>query len=290
MTPVHIGVEQPASTADRRSRSDTRTPLPPPRGSVLTAIVLIVAAMVFSGPWGPAAAQEEPSATRPDSNTSILTGRVVSAMARAPIPSARVRIDSVRRGAITDSLGHFTIADLPPGPTQVSVSHPAIEDKSVPLELRPDAVTKVTLLLSKTILRLKGIEVTVERKEFSGKLSGFEERREQGLGHFITPEQIEERDPRRASDLLRNVPGVRVSSRGLGGAVIEMARKSRSCYPALYVDGVPVPKGQIDELNVADVLAVEVYKGASETPIQYSRNAANCGVILVWIRPGPDSN
>lgn len=276
----------PSHMSRRLSRSTSATcrSEPPVRVSGGRSLPIAVALAAALSLWGSGSAHAQQDTT--DTATAALQGRVVSAMTGGPLSDATVRIEAARRGAITDSAGRFRIEGLPPGQALVSVRHPGFEEKTVPIELQAGTVTDATLLLSETVLRVEEIDVTVERPARYDKLEGFEKRRRIGLGHFIGPEEIDSKDPERPSDLLREVPGVRVSPASYGTSTVEIVRRSPACRPALYFDGVEVPGAKIDDLNPLDILALEVYRGSSEIPVAYSRTAGRCGVILVWTRTG----
>ncbi len=155
---------------------------------------------------------------------------------------------------------------------------------------------------------------------------GFYERQKTDFGHFITRDEIERRAPRRVTDLLSAVPGVRLipssgglsrSSVGLRGSILS---QGGPCHPRVFVDGLLVILGdarvrgtdvygfpeQETEANAAadpaerseialddfvepnDVEAVEVYRRASEVPVQFGgmSTATQCGVIVIWTRRG----
>ncbi len=219
---------------------------------------------------------------------ATLTGQVVSAMTGGPLESARVVLTSTGRGAFTDATGQFTIADVPAGRDTVQVGLIGFAEESVPLELRGGHVTRVTLMLSETVLRVEDITVEVQGRREIGKLSGFYDRRNTGMGHYIGPEEIEDRNAQHTSDYLRGVPGVQVGAYRFGRAEVRITRARLDCNPVYYLDGVLNRGLHPDDLNHDDVLAIEVYRGASETPMQYSLTGASCGTILIWTREGRD--
>ena len=63
-----------------------------------------------------------------------------------------------------------------------------------------------------------------------------------------------------------------------------------SLYPRVYVDGLSMGSEPSQMASVfgmllpSQLLAVEVYMGASEIPLQYGGTDAPCGVILIWTR------
>lgn len=232
----------------------------------------------------PASAQgQEQDRARRDT-TATLTGRVVSAMTGGPLPDARVVLKGAGLGAFTDSTGQFRIPNVPPGSDTVQVSMVGFAEEQLPIDLRPAATTTVTLLLSETVLRMEEISVTVER-ERSGKLAGFERRRKRGFGHFLTPEEIEEKNVQHTSDLLRGVPGIRVGAYRLGRTPVQVVRRGEPCEPRYWVDGVSKSSFNIDDLNRDDVMAMEIYRGPAETPARFGASAG-CGIIVIWTQEG----
>lgn len=251
-----------------------RRPAPAPLAGLLLLGSLIA---------GPAAGQA------PDSSTATLTGRVVSGMTGGALADARVLLKRSGRGSFTDSSGRFTIRDTPAGQDTLQVSLIGFAEEEVPLSLQPERTTRVTLMLSETVLRVEDITVEVPPSERDiGKLGGFWDRQKRGLGAFITPEEIEEANPQRASDLLRRVPGVRVGAYQFGRAPVTISRSSRGCAPTYWVDGVRRQDMHIDDMNRDDLLAIEVYRGASETPARFKFGGRSCGTILIWTREGGD--
>jgi outer membrane receptor for ferrienterochelin and colicin len=128
--------------------------------------------------------------------------------------------------------------------------------------------------------------VEVRRRYVPSFMEGFEQRRKLRSGSFFTREDIETRSPMYFSDLLRMVPGARVSPSARYGQMVTLRG---GCRPQLWVDGIRTvtPVGMDDILPPMDVEAVEVYHGV-QTPAEFGGDP--CGAIVVWTRrgePGP---
>lgn len=255
----------------------------PPEAGRFVALALAGGLIALAA--APAPAQEE---ARPDTATATLAGQVVSAMTGGPLENARVVLESSGRGAVTDSTGEFVIPDAPAGTDTVRVSLIGFAEEQVPLTLKADRTTRVTLLLSETVLKVEDITVEVEQPARSAKLRGFEKRRKTGHGHYIGPEEIEQRNAQRSSDYLRAVPGVSVGASRLGRAEIRVTRNpvGKQCDPVVWLDGVPYPDYHIDQLNRDDIMAIEIYRGPSETPPRFDFQGEGCGTIVVWTQEG----
>lgn len=242
--------------------------------------------LAFLLPPGPASAQEDAGA---GPSPAALTGTVASALDGKPVAGAAVLHAGTGLRSVTDSSGSFTLDSLPPGRATIRVSSIGLGSNQVTVPLRENTLTSVVLLFSPRVLQLEELRVTV-RKERSPKLRSFERRRAQGIGYFITPSEIERADARRPSDLLRRVPGVTVGAEGMGRTRIRFGRGDLGggldCPPLIYLDGIHTPGLSFDDLNVEDLMALELYRGASEIPAQFRRQASYCGVIVVWTRDG----
>jgi hypothetical protein len=156
---------------------------------------------------------------------------------------------------------------------------------SVDFFLRPDPIPLDSL----------AVEAERQRIERHLELQGYYDRKGEGFGHFIAPEEIERREVRDFHRLFQRVP-VRVEG-GLRGTVLHVTgRCPLHSYPTVFVDGARVDfgwgryegGGLEDVVGVSDVSAIEVYTGPASTPLQWSGTKLEdtCGTIVIWTRGG----
>ncbi|MDQ6828909.1 MAG: Plug and carboxypeptidase regulatory-like domain-containing protein [Gemmatimonadota bacterium] len=128
-------------------------------------------------------------------------------------------------------------------------------------------------------------------------LRGFEERRRLGLGTYFDRAEIDARGIARLGDLLREIPGLHLSSLNTRQAPRQTRSSDfRACAPVLFLDGARVTRstdpqsvlnGFMQGLSGNNLEAVEVYLGRSDSPGEFADPDARCGVIVVWSRkPG----
>jgi hypothetical protein len=143
---------------------------------------------------------------------------------------------------------------------------------------------------------LDPIVVEAERTEFHLRAAGFYQRKDRGMGTFITREDIEDIRPHDVSGLLA-WGALNVYLRpGPGGYLIPAFPAGRSstkansvgfCYPMYFLDGIPNME-IVDEggflIHPTQIAAVEVYATRAETPAQFRDPRASCGTILIWSR------
>ena len=243
----------------------------------LAALALGFASLAAAGE---AAAQAEDS-------LSSLRGPVLSRSRAEPVEQAFVLLLVNGKGALTDDEGRFVIQDVRPILDTVQIRYFGLEPTTTTIQLESGRITDVVFLLSQSVLEVAELKVEI-RRTMSGKMRGFEERRRKGFGYFITPEQIERRQPQRSSDMLRGVPGVTVgASQALGPAPVYFRGGSLSgrCEPKLYLDGQPMVQMAFDDITAGDLMAIEIYKGASEMPAQWA-TGGSCGLLVVWTKDG----
>lgn len=159
----------------------------------------------------------------------------------------------------------------------------------------PDRSELADTVVAVDPVRLPPLTVEASRAGKAGKTRGFERRRRlHPAGVFVGRAEIERRDPRLLSNLLRGVAGVTPSrSAGeVGRQRIRMDRTlrrpaQRPCRVRYFVDGQPLPKDggfRIDALDPDDVEGIEVYRGVSEVPLRFQRREDRCGVVVIWTR------
>ncbi|HEY6218462.1 MAG TPA: hypothetical protein VIV65_00310, partial [Gemmatimonadaceae bacterium] len=147
---------------------------------------------------------------------------------------------------------------------------------------------------------------TKDRKTdyISPALRGFEDRRREGFGHFLSEAELRKMDNRRVADVIMRFPGVAILRGGTSDPGKVYAGSSRKpvspskvtgpCYAAVYVDGVErkdmaLVRGQLrqtppnlNDINIDQLAAIEYYGGEATAPQGFHQNG--CGLLLLWTR------
>jgi TonB family protein len=216
---------------------------------------------------------------------TVVAGIVVDSLG-VPIASARVTVEGTPLYATTDGAGRFRLTDVDVGHRDLVVRRIGFRAASVPLELGASGARQLMITLSVVPEVLAPVEVTERREVYDARLYGFESRAaKRRSGHFITRERIERTHSKRLSDLLRQVPTVRIAMvRGLGTMAYI---RGANCPPLVYIDGSPASAGplDLDLIDLSSVEGIEVYGGFSAPPEFSNVRADRCGVIAIWSRP-----
>lgn len=204
----------------------------------------------------------------------------------SPVSSALVTAARVQ--TVSDTAGHFAIDGLPAGMVTLSVRRLGFEPGQVSVDLvagRRDSVL-VTLVALPQVL--PGVTSAADAR-LRILLADFYRHRESGHGRFLDRAQISETRASILSDVLRRLPGVRISPDRGGRNVIRMGRSARNCPPDFWIDNVRAPFLNVDDIPITDIQALEVYSGPGGLPPEYNNRFGNpaCGAIVIWTRvPG----
>jgi len=243
-----------------------------------------------------------------DTGIQGVQGTVVDPESGQPIPNAEVSLQQDLGGLLlncfTDESGSFTFRTPSPGEYVVSVGalgFSRLEREEV--RVLPGEITVLDVQLPPNVLAMEPLIVSAERRVGKLEVQGFYDRQQKGLdtGIFLPPEVLEERQPRRLSDLFFELPGTRVIETVVGGRGVYFRSGERfgqdTCWPMVFVDRHLVSTGgfisaggqptAVDDLVPAfDVSAVEVYRGAAEIPPEFNGPNGGCGVIVIWTKTG----
>jgi hypothetical protein len=259
----------------------------PTYGRLLSDIIMLV--IVSSGV---ARAQDtlRVRGTSEDASSTGITGTVTATQTGEPVMGVQVLVKGTRRWAVTDQDGSFQLERLQPGSTTVEFRHSGRAPLNYELTLEPNQVVDLAVKIDTRTVALPKIVVQAEESRAATKLGQFYDRAKRGHGYFITRKDIDDRQPRVLSDMLRRVPGLRVDC-SAGGCVVtsfeQTQNMSGGCPLQLFLDGAPY-SGEIDQLTPAQVEGIEVYRSSSSAiPPQFNTGNSMCGVIAIWSRvPG----
>ncbi len=236
-----------------------------------------------------------------------IMGQVVDERSETGIPGAEVEFLDESRGVrartVTDDEGYFALHRLPPGSFRLRVRQLGYMETTTPAWwVQTGEVLSVIVRLQPDAILLAPLEVTgLSRPLHVPALEGFYRRLESSVGGiYFTREEIEARNPARITDLLVDVPGVRLQQAPSPGPgqlmVVSFARTLRGrgggdCPVQVFVDGVLASRGRgpvpLDELASPYALeGMEVYRGLSSLPAEFLTPDARCGVVVLWTRRG----
>jgi carboxypeptidase family protein len=212
------------------------------------------------------------------------------------LSAATVSIVGTTTEVTTDERGHFRISGIPSGRVMLMIRRIGFVSLPSVLEVVAGDTLRSSFALERVVPQLD--TVTVAARIPDSPLKEFEERRRQGVGQFMTREQIEKLHFLETATYLLTF----TSTQSNGRILLNLRdRPLRDCPFQFFIDGVLVrtPDLIADLPRPSELAGIEVYSGAATIPIQYKplgdgastgsslNGGASCGVVLLWTRRGP---
>jgi len=231
---------------------------------------------------------------------SAVAGIVTDDTARAPLAGVEIVVESARRRIITGASGTYFIDSLSPGIHVVLFRKVGYRPVRMRAILSAGDTLRRPVMLSLAPVELPPIEVTASSAPPG--MEAYAARKAAGSGHFIGSDVLRRSENRRVSEILVTVSGVKPVYQRRSGRSISVMVSSRgsanistakACPMAIWYDGVKIfePNAvgnreppDINSYVVNGLEAIEVYRGAAETPAALSGTGASCGTIVLWSR------
>ena len=219
-------------------------------------------------------------------STGSLKG-VVTDVEDVPVFGAVVEIGAPSLRARTNERGEFLLTGVPAGTVDIRVRRlgfsPVVKTTQVASGSPGDPVHVILPALPVTV---RPVVVEATRVEYSGRLAGYYERlQRRSTGTFISREAIDRANTNTLSRLLAATPGVSALRLRVGGGV---RMRGRSCRPLVWLDGTPLPAGEVDldAFPLSSLHGIEVYLGSTNAPSGFTalNGQSSCGTILLWSR------
>jgi carboxypeptidase family protein len=219
--------------------------------------------------------------------SGAIRGQVVDQQSRAPVSGAIVNLIGTHLRASTDTAGRFRQPSLGAGTYILEVRAIGYGVTSWVVRLAEGEVVDYVFELTPRGVDLNAVEVEGQPGYFQRRMQEFEERRRAGRGIFITESQITASHAATMVDLLRGVPGVRLSCRS-GVCTAQMTRSAHGvCTADWVIDGMPATISATPHLPAIGIVAIEIYRSPSEAPAEFLKADSDCGVIAIWTKSGP---
>lgn len=242
--------------------------------------------------------------------THTLHVAVLDSASGKPVGNVTIRLRHAGMVATTSDAGTATFHLPPTGFETIEVRRLGYAPLATTITLGRSARTEVVFELQPIVQVLPTVEVTEMEQHRFLVARGFYDRKSRLRGAFLGPKEISALHPSKMSDIMRRVPGAKITRNSSGGSRLRL-RSVQDCPPHIYVDGarfiiepetvtrgifegtVPrrargramAPGYGIDELSADMIAAVEAYTSAAQVPPEYNMTGSVCGVVLIWTGP-----
>jgi hypothetical protein len=221
---------------------------------------------------------------------SSLTGVVREDSTNQPIAGVELVIGALDRRTVSDSVGQFRFDGLATGVHFILVRKIGYRPVQLRAILAMDDTLDAVVTLRPAAVELAPLEVTVSA--IPPGMEAYEARRRSGAGYFIEPKTLRQSEHRQLADIFRSVRGVTLRF-ARGNRTILVNNRSR-CPMQIYLDGIKIyePRSgpgattppDINQFTVAQLEAIEIYRGPAEAPPEFSGTGGACGTVVLWSR------
>ncbi|MFI5279978.1 MAG: carboxypeptidase regulatory-like domain-containing protein [Gemmatimonadales bacterium] len=213
--------------------------------------------------------------------TAVVMGHILDEH-DVPRPSARVSVDEAAGEAFSDTDGRFALSGLPSGSQMLMVRMIGYSAVHVPVRLRGHDTAQVTIRL-RAVTVLDTMRITASSTQAQIDLEDLQLRQRQGLGYFLTEEQVRRRQSMRA--VVQGLPGMYIEGRSVFQFTVQTLVSGKPCPAAIYVDGLATTTDAIQSYRPDQLISVEWYPRGSQAPLKYQPMVnAECSVLLLWTR------
>lgn len=216
---------------------------------------------------------------------SGLIGRIFDEKTNQVLSDVLLFVDSTRHDVAISSQGRFVLSNLASGHHRVEIRAIGYRPHVLEVSLTDGQVLEREFAMVFTGDKLPELAVEARNSKLLPRFQDFERRRINGLGAYITRDEIASRGYMKIGEAVRSVKGVRVNCTEVD-CIIHMARAPTNCFPTYYVDG-RLARSFAESTPMNDVQGIEVYRGAAEMPGEFTGAGAMCGVIVIWTRAAP---
>lgn len=205
------------------------------------------------------------------------------------IAGAELTVEGTAVRGVTDERGEIRFTAVRGGPATVRIRRLGFRPTTLDVIVDQRVPATSIVMLAPIAQRLAPIVVR-GGTNYTGRMAGFYQRRDLGIGHFVSRERLEHDNPAQLTDVFRRLPGVQITSTRTIRNAIRFRGNGGACWPLVWLDGAPLPTAEfdLDFLSPTSVEGIEVYSGISQVPPQFmgARGLGSCGVIVVWSREG----
>ncbi|HEX5435558.1 MAG TPA: carboxypeptidase regulatory-like domain-containing protein [Gemmatimonadaceae bacterium] len=197
-------------------------------------------------------------------STGTLTLHILAHESARPLEGAYILVAPSEHG-ITDTTGHVRITGIPPGKRLVVIRRLGYKSEHIRIAFAPGKTVDGDVELLVQPVQLAGVTVRGRGQRGWLRESGFYNRRQTGLGTFLTRDEILSRahGAQALSDVLRGLPSVRLlPARGGSGYAVETTRGR--CYAQVFVDGILIAGDQSTRIRTQQLTSTQKAPNGSD--------------------------
>jgi TonB-dependent receptor len=219
--------------------------------------------------------------------SGLIKGTVIDVETQSPLPGARVTIDSLKRGDISDVNGAFLLGNVPAGTHQLTVSYLGYQLETLSITLAGRETREVTIqLISEALL---GEEVVITAQALGQTQAIQQQLSMDAIANVVSADRIQELPDVNAAEAIARLPGVAINRSGGEGQKV-VIRGLEPKFAAITINGVNLPSNSGTDRSVdLSLIAPELLDGIEvfKSPMPDMDAEALGGTVNLKLRKAP---
>ena len=219
--------------------------------------------------------------------SGLIRGTVRDGASETLLSGARVTIDSLRIGAITDVNGTFLLGNVPAGTHLLRITYLTYQDWEMRIVLAPREQREVVVDL--TPIDLRGEEVVITAQALGQTQAINEQLNLDAIANIVSADRIQELPDVNAAEAIARLPGVALNRSGGEGQKV-VIRGLEPKFAQITINGVSMPANDAGDRSVdLSLIAPELLDGIEvfKSPLPDMDAESVGGTVNLKLRRAP---
>jgi len=217
----------------------------------------------------------------------IIKGVVKDSQFESMLPGARVIIDSLKVGTITDVNGAFVLSNIPEGTHTLQVIYLTYEDIRLSVAIGPGEIKEVSVTMKP--IDIMGEEVVISAQALGQTQAINQQLNVDAIANIVSADRIQELPDVNAAEAIARLPGVALNRSGGEGQKV-VIRGLEPKFAAITINGVMLPSNSGTDRSVdLSLIAPELLDGIEvfKNPMPDMDAEAVGGTVNLRLRKAP---
>lgn len=219
--------------------------------------------------------------------TGFVKGTVTEVDGGSPLVGARVVIDSLKIGALTDVNGQFSFGNLPVGTHRVEVFFLTYETIDTLISISADEILEIEVAMFPAVLSGEVVEISAQALGQTQAIN--QQLNSDAITSMVSADRIQELPDVNAAEAIARLPGVAINRSGGEGQKV-VIRGLEPKFAAITINGVMLPSNSGTDRSVdLSLIAPELLDGIEvfKSPLPDMDAEAVGGTVNLRLRKAP---
>jgi TonB-dependent receptor len=186
-----------------------------------------------------------------------VSGKIIDAITREPLPAATVRIRNTQVGTTSDQQGSFVLNNIPEEQTELEIAYISYETLYMQLDFRGQSYNNLVIQLKPSAKELEAVRITGNAE---GQVKAIlDQKLAANIKNIVSSEQIEQFPDLNAAEVLQRIPGITLKRDQGEGRFVQL-RGTPPEFTSFNINGeqIPSPEGNVRYVGLDIVSADQI--------------------------------